>query len=139
MINRKVLVVTHADLADGIRSSIHFFIGEQIEVTSICAFTKVNNVQEVLEEYFSNTPETDEVICFSDILFGSVNQWLGIYRNRPHTHIITGVNLGLILAVLLKPADEYLTEEEIVSAVNEAAASIIYVNNLKVETSDDDE
>ena len=48
MPKRKVIIVTHADLAEGLKSSIEFFIGGKYEVTSICAFTKDNNVQEHL-------------------------------------------------------------------------------------------
>ena len=139
MPTRKVIVVTHADLADGLKSSIEFFTGDKYEVTAICAFTKSNDVQEQLAAYFENLDEGDEVLGFTDILFGSVNQWISIYKLRPHTHIFSGTNVPLLLSLLLKPDDEYLSEEEIQNAVAECSSSIVYVNSLVVEQSEDDE
>lgn len=136
---RKVLIVTHSDLAEGFKSSIDFFIGDKYEVTTICAFTKENNVQEALEKYFKQLDPTDEVIAFSDVLFGSVNQWLGTYKNREHYHLFTGTNLPIILSVLLKPDDEYLSLEDIQSSVAECANSIIYVNTYSPDNKTDED
>ena len=139
MINRKVLIVTHSDLAEGFKASIEFFVGTQYEITTICAFTKVNNVTEVLEQYFGESSPEDEIIAFSDVLFGSVNQWLGIYKNRPHYHLITGTNLPVILSVLLKPNDEYLTTEDLEAAAAECANSVIYVNTYHPDNATEDD
>ena len=139
MINRKVLIVTHSDLAEGFKASIEFFVGTQYEITTICAFTKVNNVTEVLEQYFASLSPEDEVIAFSDVLFGSVNQWLGIYKNRPHYHLITGTNLPVILSVLLKPNDEFLTAEDLEAAAAECANSVIYVNTYHPDNAMEDD
>ena len=139
MVNRKVLIVTHSDLADGFKASIDFFIPERYEVKTICAFTKENNVQEELEKYFSELNDDDEVIAFSDVVFGSVNQWLGVYKNRPHYHLFSGTNLPLILTVLLKPQDEYLTEEEAAAAAEECVASVVYVNSYNPNNASDDD
>lgn len=139
MVNRKVLIVTHSDLAEGFKASIDFFIPERYEVKTICAFTKENNVQEVLADYFNSLDEADEVIAFSDVIFGSVNQWLGIYKNRPHYHLFSGTNLPLILTVLLKPQDEYLSAEEAEDAARECLGSVVYVNTYSPDNSTDED
>ena len=140
MINRKVLIVTHSDLAEGFKASIEFFIGDKYPITTICAFTRENNVQEVLKDYFDNLDPADEVIAFSDVLFGSVNQWLGVYKNREHYHLFTGTNLPIILSILLKSDEEYLTLDEINASIAECANSVIYVNTFNPgNASEDDE
>ncbi len=136
---RKVLIVTHSDLADGLAASIEFFLEGMFEVTTICAFTKENNPQEKIIDYFGNQSPDTEIIAFSDVLFGSVNQWLGTYIGRPHYHLITGTNLPVILAVLMKNPGEYLTNEDVVECIESCADSIIYVNNYQPETDDEDE
>ena len=136
---RKVLIVTHSDLADGFKASIDFFMPGLYEVKSICAFTKCNEVQEEIASFINAQQEDTEIVAFSDITFGSVNQWLGIYRDRPHFHLFSGTNLPLIMSVLLKPADEYLTEEVIAQCIEECTHSVVYVNNLKAEVSEEDE
>lgn len=136
---RKVLIVTHSDLADGFKASIDFFMPEKYEVKSICAFTKCNNVEEEIASFINAQSAETEIIAFSDITFGSVNQWLGLYRDRPHYHLFSGTNLPLIMSVLLKPDDEYLDEETIAQCIEECAYSVVYVNNMKAEVSEDDE
>ena len=136
---RKVLIVTHSDLADGFKASIDFFMPGMYEVKSICAFTKCNNVQEEIAEFINSQTEDTEIVAFSDITFGSVNQWLGLYKNRPHYHLFSGTNLPLIMSVLLKPAEEYLTEEVIQQCIAECTGSVVYVNAIKAEVSEDDE
>ena len=136
---RKVLIVTHSDLAEGLAATIDFFMPGMYEVKTICAFTKCNTVREELEAYFSAQNHEDEIVAFSDILFGSVNQWLGFYKNRPHYHLFTGTNAPLLLAVLLKPQDNYLTEEDIQNCITECSSSIIYVNSYQSSNASEDD
>ena len=136
---RKVLIVTHSDLAEGLAATIDFFMPGMYEVKTICAFTKCNTVREELEAYFSAQDPEDEIVAFSDILFGSVNQWLGFYKDRPHYHLFTGTNAPLLLAVLLKPQEEYLTEEDIQSIITECSSSIIYVNSYQSSNASEDD
>ena len=136
---KKVLIVTHSDLADGFKASIDFFMPGMYEVKAICAFTKCNNVEEEIAEFINSQSSETEIIAFSDITFGSVNQWLGIYKERPHYHLFSGTNLPLIMSVLLKPQDEYLTTETIERCIEECSRSVVYVNSLTSDVSDDDE
>ena len=62
---------------------------------------------------------------------------LPIYQD--HTHLITGMNLPLIMAIALDSSPEYLTTTAIENLISEAQASIIYVNNAKAEIDEDDE
>ncbi len=136
---KKVLIVTHSDLADGFKASIDFFMPGMYEVKAICAFTKCNNVEEEIAEFINSQSSETEIIAFSDITFGSVNQWLGIYKERPHYHLFSGTNLPLIMSILLKPQDEYLTVETIERCIEECSRSVVYVNSLTSDVSDDDE
>ena len=136
---RKVLIVTHSDLSEGFKASINFFMPDMYEVKAICAFTRCNNVQEEIASFINEQTEDTEIIAFSDITFGSVNQWLGLYKDRPHYHLFSGTNLPLIMSVLLKPKDVYLSSQDIEQIIEECKGSVVYVNNLTAQTSEDDE
>ncbi|MDK7227502.1 PTS N-acetylglucosamine transporter subunit IIBC, partial [Lactobacillus iners] len=59
--------------------------------------------------------------------------------SRPHTHVITGMNLSLAMAITMEPVDGYLTSEKIQSIVSEAQNQVKYVNELAADSSEDDE
>ena len=118
---------------------VDFFMPDMYEIKTICAFTQCNNVQEEIASYIEQQSDDTEIIAFSDITFGSVNQWLGIYKQRPHYHLFSGTNLPLIMSVLLKPKDVYLSDEDIQQIIQECTGSVVYVNTLQAQTDEDDE
>ena len=61
------------------------------------------------------------------------------YINRPHTHIIAGMNLPIIMSVALNNSQEYFSEETIKKLVNQAKDSLVYVNlsNKNLEKEDE--
>jgi len=80
-----------------------------------------------------------EVVVLTDMTAGSVNQKFFAFRNRPHTQIISGMNLPLALGVAMEPANDYLQTERIKSLIEQAQAEITYVNDIQPEIDDDDE
>ena len=62
---------------------------------------------------------------------GSVNQMLIQYVKRPQTHLVSGVNLSLVLALILDPG-EMETCSLIRQAIPEARQQMLYINE-KVE------
>ncbi|WP_272947202.1 PTS sugar transporter subunit IIA [Sporolactobacillus inulinus] len=81
----------------------------------------------------------DEVVVFTDLLGGSVNQSFAKYTARPHFHVITGINLPIVLTIALKPDDTYLTAEQIRSSLDEAKEQLIYVNDFITNRPEDED
>lgn len=135
---RKILIASHGELAEGMKHTLHFFAGEQIDVTSICAYVDKESLDSKLAGYFAQVKAADEVLVFTDLLGGSVNQALLPYVKRNHVHIIAGVFLGIILELIFKE-DRYISKESIQIALNRSKESIVYVNDYVVELSDMDE
>ncbi len=139
---RKILIATHFKLAEGFRSSLDYFLGTPDNVTYLSCFIDDVDHTEAIEKFFAeNSDESIEIIAFSDILNGSINQVLATHLSRPHYHLITGVNLPTLLEVMMRHPDEYLEVEELDEIVAECKNSIIYFNtfNTSANFSEDDE
>ena len=115
---RKFLIATHGTLASGIQNALRIITGEIERVTVIDAFAGPEN-------------PADEVIILTDLPGGSVNQMLIRYVKRPQTHLVSGVNLSLVLALILDPG-EMDTCSLIRQAIPEARQQMLYINE-KVE------
>ncbi|MBR0137181.1 MAG: hypothetical protein IJM15_02105 [Erysipelotrichaceae bacterium] len=126
---RKILIATHFQLANGFRSSLDYFLGTPDNVTYINCFIDDSDFREEIAKFFdANSDENDEIVAFTDILNGSINQELGSYLGRAHYHLITGVNLPTLLEVMMRHPDEYLEEDELCDIISNCQQSIIYFN-----------
>ncbi|MGX2944503.1 PTS sugar transporter subunit IIA [Enterococcus alishanensis] len=100
---RKILIATHGYFADGINSSLKLLVGEREEVTVINAYVDESDVTLQYEAFFQTLQPTDEVIVFTDLYGGSVNQQLFKHTEKNQAILITGFNLPIILEILLSP------------------------------------
>ncbi len=137
--DRKILLASHNHMASGLKSSIEFLAGEQDNLMALDAYVDGQAIDQKIKELFAGFPKETEVLIFTDLLSGSVNQKLFPYRLREHTHLITGMNLPIVLSTVLKLSESYLSNEEMRSLVEEARTSLVYVNELNLEQGGEDE
>lgn len=134
---RKILIATHGVYAEGIKSAAEFILGPQPGITTICAYTGDLALKDELEAYFGGCAPEDEVIILTDIYGGSVNQACMEYMKRPDTHLITGINLVLLLQIMTmeqSPCDK----EALLALMEEAREQISYVNeSVRAVVTDD--
>ena len=97
----------------------------------INAFAGSENPSDLIQAYFQKLNKQDEVIILTDLPCGSVNQMLMSYLKRPQTHLVSGVNLCLVLALMLDQTDTD-TAVLIRQAVIESRQQILYINE-KIE------
>lgn len=134
---RKILIATHGIYAEGIKSAAEFILGPQPDITTVCAYTEDIALKDQLEEYFNSCTREDEVIVLTDIYGGSVNQACMEYMKRPDTHLITGINLALLLQIMT--LEETACEKAtLLKLVEEAREQISYVNESVKEVVTDD-
>ncbi|AMV62180.1 putative PTS system, IIA component [Pediococcus damnosus] len=81
----------------------------------------------------------DEIIVFTDIMSGSVNQSIFPYVKDKGVKLITGMSLPLLMAVSLYPQNRVLTDENIRKLISEAQEQIKFMNDYKPALDDDDE
>ncbi len=125
---RHLLIATHAGFAGGIKQALDILVGNTQNVTYINCFTDVPEPRQVVADYFCNLPVEEELIVLTDLMGGSVNQIFMGYLPTRSFHLITGINLALVLQIALC-FDDTMTAEYILEAIEMAKEEIKYVNH----------
>lgn len=125
---RKIIFASHSNLAGGLKDTIQYIIPSIKDITAISAYTSNVPVEDEIDMALESLKENDEAIIFTDLLGGSVNQAFIKYLNNPNIHIITGMNVPVVMTLLLSLTDNKITKEQIDTAINEGQQQIIYVN-----------
>ncbi|ALX89723.1 PTS sugar transporter subunit IIA [Lacticaseibacillus paracasei] len=139
MVKRTLVVASHSTLASGMAAALRFFAGDDTPVVAIDAYLDNQPVNTQIESVFKGIGDDEEIVVLTDLLSGSVNQAMFSYRTRPHTYIVTGMNLALSLALQLEPTDDYLTISRVRQLVAEARDNLVLMNDYEPEVDDDDE
>ena len=120
------VVASHGKLAQGLKETVHFFKPDaQLEVIEqTMTDTKfADRAKTLLESH----PD-DNIIVFTDLYGGSVNQAFMALLQHHRFHLITGMNLALILDCMF--AIEDLTGEVLKEKVSEAKNQFTYMNDV---------
>lgn len=134
---RKYLIISHNKLAEGMKNTVEFFAGENKKLYFINCYIDNEPVSEKLKKFIQKLNEGDELIIFTDLIGGSVNQEAIKLLGQDNIHVISGFNLALVLEVLLLNKDSKL-DEEIPLIVEKARKNICYMNTYKFEIEDED-
>ena len=135
---RKFLIATHGAFAKGVKSSLDIIIGEMDNVFLVQAYLDENkSVEDELAEVLETVTAGEELIIFTDLLGGSVNNIMLRNALRDNVHIVSGFNLPLLIEVILGDAESPVIEV-IESAINNAKEQMVYVNKLITLNNDPD-
>ena len=125
---RKIILISHGNFAGGALSTLKLFTNQLSNICAINAYTEsCPNPEKALQEIFNSSE--GQIIVFSDVLFGSVNQLLLPYLERPNTYIFSGFNLPMLLQLLSLP--ENATEEEIACLESEGKDGVVFMNRYQ--------
>lgn len=138
-INRHIIIASHSNLAKGMKDTLEFFAGDKLKITVLTAYVDNVPIDETIKSMFENIDSDDEIVVLTDILGGSVNQKFFLYINRPHTILLTGMNLSLALAITMEPLDSYISPEKTKELVLDAQKQIKYENEISTLVSEEDE
>lgn len=137
---RHYVIASHSTFAAGMANALKFFAGDDLELTVLTAYVDNKPIDDQVKDIFKDIPSDDEVIVLTDLMGGSVNQKFFPYAFREHTHIISGMNLSVALAVVMEPVNGYIDAERIEAIVDEAKDQLVYVNSVaRNQAGDDDE
>ena len=125
---RHYLLISHGTLAEGMKSSVELITGKQENLYFINAYIDGNTnipqeVAKIIDQYIA---QGDELLIFTDILGGSVNNAVTEFTQNPQIHIITGMNLPLVLNILLE--DNGTIGADIESSLELAKENMCYYN-----------
>lgn len=126
-------------MADGLKDTLEFISGGIQETIALSAYVDNRPVEDAVEELMNGFAEEEEVIVLTDLTSGSVNQQFFKYRSRPHTHIVSGMNLPLAFQIAMEPKGEYITTERMREIVEESRQELRYINEIADDGDEEDE
>lgn len=137
---RKIIIASHHRFADGLKDTLEYIAPNTAEVVAISAYLTNVPIQDEINQVLADIDDNCEVIVFTDLLGGSVNQNFYQFIELPHFHLITGMNLPVVMSIILALTDDYLSAETIRLAVDEAQSQLVYVNDfVKAQAMDDED
>ena len=136
---RVLVLASHHRLADGLKDSLAFVSGGEQETIALSAYVDNQPIDDAVKNLMDGFAPEDEVIILTDMTSGSVNLKFFPYVNRPHTHLVSGMNLPLAFTLAMEDTDDYISAERMREIVEESRAEMKYVNDLASEEDEDDE
>lgn len=101
----KIFLASHGKFASGLKSSIDILLGSSDKVSVYDAFVDETRLEDVLDSYFAQLSEDEQLVLCSDLYGGSVNQKMALYLHRPNTFLVAGVNLAFLLELAIQSTD----------------------------------
>ena len=132
----RLLIVTHSTLAQGLYETLSFFMGKLDYVEYINAYVENNDIRLVFENKIQSEGD-DNVIVLTDIPGGSVNQIAMELMPKYGYHLVTGTNLSMVLELALKQNE--LSNEEIKEIVDNSRNNVLYMNDLSIASTENDD
>ena len=124
---RHYIFASHGTFANGLLNSVELILGKQPDIHTLCAVEEEADLTQQVETLLARFPAQDELIVITDIFAGSVNNEFVRFLSRPHFHLLSGLNLPLIIDLLISAGEEN-TEKLISEALISAKESIQYCN-----------
>ncbi|RYC51875.1 PTS sugar transporter subunit IIA [Flagellimonas olearia] len=135
---RKFLIATHGRFASGIKSSLDMIIGAQDNIFVLDAYTDNDSpIQDHLDDILKEIEIGDELVVFTDIMGGSITNQIIQRINSGNAHIVSGVNLPLLIEVILSDPNEDL-QKVLNDAIENAKTQIVYVSKLITKQTQND-
>lgn len=134
----KFLIATHGFLADGFKSSVEVLMGKETadSIMTVNAFVEGGepDPKSMIEEICESISDQDELIIFTDLMYGSVNQFALPYTEKKNVYILSGTNFPLICEVISKltfgSEESKVVSSEIEEIVDKAREQIVFVEDF---------
>lgn len=133
---RRLVIASHHRLAQGMADTLQFVTGGRVCPITVCAYVDDVPLDAQIKDSISAFSDEDEVLIFTDMLQGSVNQEIMRIVN-PGTFIVTGFNLPCVLELALY--ESKLNDEVIKDIVLRAREQLLYVNGIEEKPNEGDE
>lgn len=96
---RKIVIASHGYFSKGLVSSLEIIMGKQENIYTICGYIDDHNVEEEIE-IFMKENQDNELIIFTDLLGGSINNIFLKYIDSENVYLIAGVNLAILIEIV---------------------------------------
>lgn len=142
---KNLVLVTHADFAKGILTSLNLVLGQvrDVDYVSITAKETIPGIASMIEGKIRAFGNGNPTVIMTDIAGGSTTQAaMKLLGSRPEIYLVTGLNLGLLLEIALLPMGEGPEADKAMlrTAIENSRNTMNLVNDLmecNQETGDD--
>ncbi len=135
---RKYLLMSHGLMASGIQNTLTMLIGEPKNLAVISAYIDEDtNIKKEISLILDTLSSKDELVIFTDILGGSINNDAMLFIDNPKVHLITGVNIATIAEIINNDSAHPL-KEIIESAILLGREALVYCNTQDQNIIDED-
>lgn len=121
------VIATHATLAQGFTETVRFFYSDLDNVRFVNAYVKSQEFEKELRAALEDIRENN-VVVLTDVAGGSVNQVAAKLMPEYGFHLVSGINLPLLLDLMSEAED--VDERAIRSAMESGHDGMVYMNGM---------
>lgn len=129
----KIILASHGELSQGMKQTASMIIGDEGNIFALSAFRDEDEpVKEQVERVLAEIG-CENVYILTDIFGGSVNNdLLQIQQAHPEVHLVTGMNLPLVISIAMQP--DQVGATEMAAIIDESRQGIIDCKQLLTTT-----
>ena len=130
---KKILLLTHGDFWKGIKTSLDVIISDSsmVDTLSVSVSDSPAEIKSRIQGYIDSVDSEIPVFILTDIPAGSTTTNAANYvPYRKNIYLITGLNLGMLLAFALQDVENGDVRENVMTILEDAKNTIIYVNDM---------
>ena len=129
----KILLASHGPLANGMKKTAEFLMGQNENVETLCAYVdeQSKDLPAMVEKWMNERNPEDQWVVITDIFGGSINNEFMIRAQEGGYWLIAGMNLPLVLSLWYET--ENLTEKQLETNISEASEGIVLCKLLRVD------
>ncbi|GCF94414.1 PTS fructose transporter subunit IIA [Enterococcus florum] len=128
----KIILASHGELSQGLKQTASMIIGDDGNIFALSAFRDEDEPIKTQVEKLLSKLGGEQVYILTDIFGGSVNNdLLVIQRAHPEVHLLTGMNLPLVISIATQPTE--ISPEQMQGIVEESRQGLIDCKQLLTE------
>ncbi|SFN56370.1 PTS sugar transporter subunit IIA [Proteiniclasticum ruminis] len=134
---KKIFIATHADLSEGFKNAAKLIVGSSAdEITTFCLYEgqSAEDFKKQIKEYKEAHPSMD-IIVLSDLFGASIFNAMVELHTMEDVYVVTGVNLGLVLDLLLE--DRKINLELLKEKISTAQKGVLVLDHMEKDTGDE--
>ena len=124
----RIVLASHGRLADGMKDTLSFILGDLPNVSTICAYVDQDvSLRSQIDQAFAEFSPEDVVVVVTDLFGGSVNnEFMALLGERDFI-LVAGMNMPTLVELVSEGAS---TVEGVQSVVERGKQSILVCNGL---------
>lgn len=124
----RVILASHGRLADGMKDTLRFILGELPNVSTICAYVDQGvSLRSKIDQAFSEVSQEDTVVVVTDIFGGSVNNEFMTLLDEERFILVAGMNMPALVELITMDDP---TIDKVTEVIERSKQSILVCNQL---------